>query len=134
MEMQKIAKTHGDLLIIIDRLFVTADLLLESIRSIESLVEQSAPVDHSRAQTVFSDVRYSEGHAPLSTPFVHLLKNTGLSLMRLEALLVVAVKFQDRMREIVTSKDPSAVVYQVKSPLVEQVLCALLSCVYFLHI
>lgn len=115
MEMQKSAKRHGDLLIIVDRLFVASDVLLASINSIENLVESAASFGRYVAygEIAFSGKRYKEGYAPLSTPFVHLLKNAALSLMRLESLLVVAVKFQEKMSEIVRSQDPTAVAFQV---------------------
>lgn len=113
MEMQKVAKRHGDLLVIVDRLCVAADVLLASINSIENLVEAAAPRGYVTGEMAFSGRRYAEGYAPLSTPFVHLLKNAGLCLMRLESLLVVAVKFQENMLEIVRSNDPSAVEFQV---------------------
>lgn len=113
MEMQKSAKRHGDLLIIVDRLFVAADVLLASINSIERLIESAAPVRYVSGDMAFSGRQYAEGYAPLSTPFLHLLKNAGLCLLRLESLLVVAVKFEEHMRDIVSSKDPAAVVFQV---------------------
>lgn len=112
MEMQKSAKKHGDLLIIVDRLFVAADLMLACINSIENLVEASTAGGYGQ-EIAFSGQRYAEGYAPLSTPFVHLLKNTALCLMRLESLLVVGVKFRDTMHDLVTSKDSTALVFQV---------------------
>ena len=109
MEIQKTVKRHGDLLLMVDRLFVAADLLLSTINSIENLVESNS----GSSGISFSSQSYSEGYAPLSTPFVHLLKNCALSLMRLESLLGVAVKFQAQMQDLVRSQDTTAVMFQV---------------------
>ena len=126
MEMQKSAKKHGDLLVIVDRLFVASDLMLATVNSIENMVEAATQVGYHTGEMAFSGQRYAEGYAPLSTPFVHLLKNTGLCLMRLESLLVVAVTFQDKMHELVWSKDPAAVAFQVLRSVIMSLLTSLL--------
>lgn len=129
MERQKDAKRHGDLLVLVDRLFVAADLMLACVHSIDLMVESSAPLlsGGSSVKVDYSSARYSQGHAPLSTPFLHLLKNAALCLMRLESLLAVGVKFRDKMQDIVESKDPAAVEFQVYiiCPLLGHPLCAL---------
>ena len=108
METQKEAKRHVDLLVIIDRLFVASDLLLSTVNSIESLVKPSLD---RKSDMKYSLKEFAEGYAPISSPFLHLLKNTALSLMRLQSVLAVGVKFLDKMKELLTGQDSSIQVH-----------------------
>ena len=80
-------KSYGGVLLLIDRLHIAAQLLLETYQSIMYLAS------HGGSKAI-NPKDYS--NVPITSPLKDLKKNLGLAYMRLEALVAIGVERRDQ--------------------------------------